>query len=301
MAFTTSAPGSKLANVVPFCQIKGWPSGRRLVSLPFSDHCRPLVESMADLCRLLKPIQHDISQEGWQYIEIRPLGMSLDDSANFSRSETFWFHALDLRRGLDEIFRSFHKDCVQRKIQRAEREALTCEQGRSSSLLEKFYGLLLITRRRQGLPPQPIKWFQNLIACVGDALTIRIASKDRRPIAAILTLQHGKTMVFKYGCSDERFNRQGGTQLLLWRAIEEAKSVCLEEFDMGRSDCNNPGLVRFKDRWGAVKSALTYCRYPRRAPAHRPAWALRAAREMLVRMPDSVLTATGKLLYKHVG
>jgi hypothetical protein len=39
VAFTTSSPGHQIVNGLPFCQIPSWLSGRRLVSLPFSDHC----------------------------------------------------------------------------------------------------------------------------------------------------------------------------------------------------------------------------------------------------------------------
>src|SRR5271165_2171364 len=41
VAFTTSPLGYRLTNGVPFCEISSWLSGRRLVSLPFSDHCTP--------------------------------------------------------------------------------------------------------------------------------------------------------------------------------------------------------------------------------------------------------------------
>ena len=110
--------------------------------------------------------------------------------------------------------------------------------------------------------PLPVRWFRNLIACLGGKLKIRVASKDGRPVASILTLRHKRILVYKYGCSDHRFNNLGGTQLLMWKAIQEAKNDRLDEFDMGRSDCDSPGLIVFKDRWGAAQSTLSYFRYP---------------------------------------
>ena len=91
---------------------------------------------------------------------------------------------------------------MQRKIKRAEREGLTYEEGQSDSLLAKFYQLLLFTRRRHGLPPQPVAWFRNLITCLGDKVKIRVASKDGCPVASMLTLRHKQVLVYKYGCSD---------------------------------------------------------------------------------------------------
>ena len=198
----------------------------------------------------------------WSYIEIRPADSTSGGCTAFGESRAFCLHKLDLRPSLDDIFRNFHKDCVRRKIRRAVREGLTCEEGRSDSLVDAFYQLLLTTRRRHGLPAQPVDWFRNLIACVGDKAKIRVASKDGRPVAGILTLRYKHILAYKYGCSDRRFSNLGGTQLLLWNAIQEAKNDQLFEFDMGRSDCGNSGLVVFKDRWGADSDDLVYLRYP---------------------------------------
>ena len=107
------------------------------------------------------------------------------------------------------LHKGFHKDCIQRKISRAERESLTYEAGRSPLLLQQLYRLLQLTRSRHHLPPQPFEWFQNLVACMGKDVSIRIASKGSQPIAGIMTLDHGKKMVYKYGGSDVMFNNLG--------------------------------------------------------------------------------------------
>ena len=49
MAYTTSPPDAPLTNGWVFCEIDSWLTGRRLVSLPFSDHCEPLADNPADL------------------------------------------------------------------------------------------------------------------------------------------------------------------------------------------------------------------------------------------------------------
>ena len=76
------------------------------------------------------------------------------------------------------------------------------ESGNSERLLNAFYRLMVQTRRRHRLPPQPIQWFRNVAACMGDRLQIRVAFKDGNAIASILTLQHKDVVVYKYGCSD---------------------------------------------------------------------------------------------------
>src|SRR5438067_1875924 len=44
VAYTTSPPCTMLDNGWVFCRVRSWLTGRRLVSLPFSDHCDPLVQ-----------------------------------------------------------------------------------------------------------------------------------------------------------------------------------------------------------------------------------------------------------------
>ena len=178
------------------------------------------------------------------------------------RATTYYLHRLDLRPSLDALCKGFHKACIQRKISRAEREALTYEAGRSELLLQQLYGLLQLTRSRHHVPPQPFEWFQNLVTCMGKDVCIRIVSKADQPIAGILTMNHGKKMVYKYGGSDAQFQYLGGMPMLFWQAIKEAKQAGAEELDLGRSDLDNPGLIAFKDRWSAGRCTLITWRVP---------------------------------------
>ena len=302
VAFTTSPPSQELKNALLFCVVRSWLTGDRLVSLPFSDHCEPLVEDteqFGSLCANAKELR---VREGQKYVEVRSADSCLEFDKDFVRANTYTLHRLDLRPSLDALRKGFHRDCIQRKIIRAERESLTYEAGHSPLLLQQFYGLLQLTRSRHHLPPQPFEWFQNLVACMGQDVSIRIASKGSRPIAGIMTLGHGKTMVYKYGGSDMKFSHLGATPMLFWEAIKSAKEAGMDELDLGRSDLDNPGLITFKERWSAVSSTLTTWRAPAAAASssfeQTKAW---LAKEGFARLPDSALTLAGRLLYRHIG
>lgn len=309
LAFTTSRPGADLKNAVVFCHVKSWLSGRRLVSLPFSDHCDPLVDGSLDFAPLLGALKSELDQRKARYLEIRPAQplVSASISAELDISDTFCRHQIDLRPSLDQLFLNCHKDSTQRKIRRAEREGLSIEDGAAADNFDHFYRLLTLTRRRHLLPPQPKKWFYNLIAAFGAALKIRIAFKNRQPIAAILTLRHRNVLTYKYGCSDPRFHNLGGMQLLLWTSIQQAKQEGLSMFDLGRSDWDEPGLITFKERLGAQRSNLSYFRWSSDAPPRTVRarsiqdWKRRTAGPLLQYLPDPVLRAAGTLFYKHAG
>jgi lipid II:glycine glycyltransferase (peptidoglycan interpeptide bridge formation enzyme) len=214
---------------------------------------------------------------------------------------SYSFHCLNLSKSANELFHSFHKDCVQRKIRRAERENLHYEEGTSEALIQTFYELLVITRRRQYLPLQPISWFRGLIAAFGQDLKIRVVSKDDKPAAGILTLTHKNAMVYKYGCSDARFHSTGGVPFLLWNAIQEAKAKGYEYFDMGRSDKTNSGLISFKKRWGAITTELHYWTYPRRSREQLSERQKDILRRLVPLTPAFALKAVGNLFYGQAG
>ena len=295
---TTSAPSQPLANGVVFCAVRSRLTGRRLVSLPFSDHCEPLVRSSHELHEFVKYA----AAGSWGYIELRPQLLQSDADENpisFRKCGVYWLHRLNLSPDLETIFHRFHKDCVQRKIRRAKKENVVYQEGNTPELLDTFYQLLLRTRRRHHLPPQPLDWFRNLVTCLGDCLKIRAASKGGKPIASIMTLTYKNTLMYKYGVSDERYHKFGGMQLLLWRAIQDAKNRGLDEFDMGRCDPKNAGLLAFKDRWGTTRSNLSYWRYqPKIFPLGQD---LSIARRLFSFLPDRLQQGAGRILYKHIG
>ena len=304
VAFTTSSADDSIENALLFCRVQSWLTGNRLVSLPFSDHCAPLVQNPDDVSRLFSAAESEIVSKKMDYLELRTQ-TPLQVRSSFPRSEkSYCFHCLDLTVDLDTLFRAFHRDCTRRKIRRAEREGLTYEEGRSDALLDVFYRLMLITRRRHRLPPHPRSWFENLADCCGDRLTIRVASHEGQPAAAVLTLRHKGTLVYKYGASDARFHSLGPMHLLLWRCIQHAKREGMTAFDLGRSSVRDAGLIKFKDRWGAARSTLTYARYgvPGRFEYRSDGtWQEKVAKQVVSCLPEPLFVGVGQLLYRHIG
>ena len=307
IVLTTARSNQDLESALLFCQVESWLTGSRLVSLPFSDHCEPLLHSEDDPEVFAAALEEEAKKRNWWYIEMRPL-TPFEISTSLSRERVnYSFHQLDLSPSLTTLFNNFHKNSIQRKIRRAEREGLVYEEGRSDALLSSFYRLFQITRQRHHLPPPPKAWFRNLIDAFGSGLKIRVARKDGRAVASILTLRHKDTLVYKYGCSDSSLHKLGGMHLLFWNSIQEARQMGLQTFDFGRTDAGQTGLTTFKRRWGAVESSLVYSRY---AASHNSnhvfdlpvdSWKSRIAKRTLRRLPLGVLSLLGNALYRHVG
>lgn len=304
-AFSLSGPGQPIQEAILFCLVKSWLVGPRLVSLPFSDHAEPLVCTQENLVRLLAFFERGTAEGKWQSVELRPPSSAngFTDWSNYRDGQQFVLHNLDLEPKLNQIFGRLHKDSTQRKIRKALREGLRYEEGRSEEHLRKFFRLSVMTRRRKSLPPPPFEWFRNVIASLGERAKIRIATTKQGDLAgAVLTLYFKDTMLFKYGASDARFHNLGTMPFLLWQAIEEAKTIGANRFDFGRSEIRNPGLIRFKDNFGAKRSALSHKVFPATSwEASAESWKMAVAKKVFARLPDNALILAGKLIYPHIG
>ena len=305
VVLTTSSPTAELKNGLLLCRVKSWLTGRRLVSLPFSDHCEPICDSIEEMNALIcfsQAVSHD---QHYRYVEVRPTSEDFAQTtagSDFRPAGGYFLHVMDLRPNLDDLFRSLDKDCVQRRIRRAERAGLVEKCGTSDELLKAFYSLFVITRSRHHLPPPPCAWFQNLVQCQGKDVEVRVAYKDGNPIASILTLPFRQTGYFKYGCSDTRFHKFGAIPWLLWRAIAAAKSQGALAFDMGRTQEENAGLLAFKNHWVGRYKRLTYWRYPGTTSLDTPnGWKLKMVKRVFSHVPNSLLPVSGKLVYRHIG
>ena len=299
IAVTTCPPGVPLSNGLVFCHVKSRVTGERLVALPFSDYCDPLLDNSEQFSALLRCMQQKL-KDSKAYIELRPRTGNRYAENGFRRAAKYYAHALDLRKNLTELFQGFHKDCVCRKIRRAEREKLTYLQGNSGDLLSDFYRMFVMTRRRHGLPPPPLSWFKEVVACFGERSQVRVVYKQAEPVASILTLSHKKTLVYKYGCCNVDFNQLGGMALLFWTTIQQAKSAGFEQLDFGRSDVQHAGLIAFKERWGARRSEVDYWTYPY-AETSLPLYKVPIVKRITTMLPTVILRAVGTFLYKHIG
>ena len=305
MVFTTSSASSELKNGLVFCQIDSRLTGRRLVSLPFSDHCEPLCDSTEEMKILVQGSQASVNSREWRYLEIRPTDEHFGEASSeigLQPVGRYFHHVVDLAPAVDDLLRGFDKDSVQRRIKRAEQAGLAEKCGNSRELLKEFYRLFVLTRGRHHLPPPPYAWFQNLLDAQGDALEIRVASKDTIPIAAILTLRFRNISYFKYGCSDAAFKKFGATPWLLWKAIAAAKNAGALKFDLGRTDHDNEGLLTFKNKWVPDYRRLLYWRFPAKATADMTeSWKLKMAKRFFSHLPQPLLVMSGKLVYRHIG
>src|SRR5260370_13705272 len=148
VVLTTSPPTGELKNGLIFCRVKSWLTGLRLVSLPFSDHCEPLCDSIEGLDLLIRHLQAAVEQQHWRYLEVRPISGHFGEANHkngFSPAAKYCLHTLSFCPPVYDLFRGFDKDCVQRRIRRGDRAGLIEKCGGSQRMLKDFYTLFVYT------------------------------------------------------------------------------------------------------------------------------------------------------------
>jgi lipid II:glycine glycyltransferase (peptidoglycan interpeptide bridge formation enzyme) len=233
-------------------------------------------------------------------LEIRA---ALPERANAHLHGDAVIHTTALERDPNAVFARCHRSQVQRNVRRAEREQKISirRAGSARDLTRGFYSLHVQTRRRQGMPVQPRRFFEALWTHLlepGDGYLL-LAYADGEAVAGAVFLAGSSTITYKYGASNATFWRLRPNHLLFWHALRTACEDGYRWFDFGRSDLSDHGLRDFKSGWAAQEQPLLYTTLAERAPEHRSGRGVAAARALLRRSPGWACRAAGELFYRY--
>jgi len=238
----------------PFLRIGGGPLRRRWCSLPFTDRCAPLGDEYA-VRELVSGLAGLAARHGIASIEVRDAGTRSHGAADVGVRHTI---PLDSERTALGRVAPAHL----RNARRAEREGVSFVIGNTADEMREFYELHVRTRRRLGVPVQPERFFtalQRALIAPGRGF-LATARRDGRAIASAVFLRSGRTLMYKYGASDERYWSLRPNDLLFREAISLACLGGYAGIDLGRSDREDAGLRRFKSELGGVEVPLAYTR-----------------------------------------
>lgn len=289
--------GGRTVAGVPLIEVARHRGRPKWVSLPFTDSCPPLTTDTADI-DLVGSLEHTRRAFAVGRMEIRDQLPGLADRADAA----FVTHRLDLARPEDEIFSTFHASQVRRNIRRAEKAGVQVRVGSTEAELTSiFYRLHLRTRRRLGVPIQPLRYFRLLwrrFLQPGMGV-VMIAETDGVPVAAAVFLASRGTCVYKYGASDERSWGLRPNHVLFWEAIRWACARGCQTFDFGRTGPADRGLRQFKSHWGTVERPLSYSILSDTPVRHRDRDVPAPIRSVIRRAPLFVPRVLGELLYRR--
>jgi CelD/BcsL family acetyltransferase involved in cellulose biosynthesis len=296
LAVHNGSPG-EFQGVLPLMMAGSKISGLRLISLPFTSHCTPLLGGL-DLAELVGFLARQCP--GLGYLELRFLGAARPMLESCTDYVT---HTLDLGPGPESLFKRFHPTSIRQRIKRAERNGLKFRLAETESDLKQFFKLHIDVRKKHGLPPHRYAFFSNMwrILKPKGMLLLPLVEHDGRIVAGATVLRFRDTFIFEYSASDQAWLHLGPNQLLIWEVIKLACSQGATVLDLGRSAVTHSTLIEFKSRWGALTKVLTYSFYPKaRRLNSRHGLARRMLGSINRLLPNRLLQLEGELIYGHL-
>lgn len=309
--------------IIPVMEVDSFLTGKRGVSLPFTDYCEPVAPDANSFRTLLDEVLRHGKESGWKYLELRGGESLLGGECRFSFSgedgmeaavltahsrkagavphKTYLRHILQIQRTEEEQFRLL-KPSIRRNIRTAQRSGVRVAISDLASDLREYYKLHCLTRKRHGVPPQPWSFFKSMhrnVISAGKGFIV-LGRYQGQAIAGAVYFHSGKQGIYKFGASDKQYQHLRANNLVMWKAIRWFLENEFKELSLGRTDPENAGLLSFKKGWGTSEECLPYSRYYMGIKAtHVRRKALSELSFSL--LPSPVLRLLGRFLYKHVG
>jgi hypothetical protein len=299
--YFTIFDGDVISACLPFMEVNSFITGKRGVSLPFADRCEPLVSDPVQFDILLAYAKEYGKKAGWKYIELRGGTTFL---AGVGPSVSYLGHTLDLTIGEMGLFAGL-RDSTRRNTKKAEKEGVEIALSDAMDALAVFCDLNKITRKRNGLPPQPAGFFSAIYEHVlSKGLGfVALALYREKPIASSVFFQFGRKALYKYGASVLEYQQLRANNLVMWKAIERLSKRGFESLCLGRTDIDHDGLRQFKAGWGAQEYPVNYYRHNLRQDTfvtqQQPLNGYSKA--IFGKLPIPVLNVIGSLTYRHMG
>lgn len=288
------------AALVPLMEVRSPVTGRRGVSLPFADFAGPLWTEPRQEAAVYQELLEVAAERKWKHLELRG---GTSPASGVRPFRTYHSHELDLVSGIDNLWNRLPAS-TRRSIHKADRSGLTVMIERDSRAMLAFYQLHSRTRRRHGLPPQPLGFFQAIGRHLVEAGlgVVVLAHKSGIPVAGAVFFHSGGRAIYKFGASDkDRWGLRPNHEVM-WSAIRYLAETGCRSLHFGRTSSDDAGLIRFKQSWAGMAGSLNYYRHS----TLKHAWITdaRPPAESLPmvfgHLPLSLNRIAGRLIYPHL-
>ncbi|MDO5576143.1 MAG: peptidoglycan bridge formation glycyltransferase FemA/FemB family protein [Fibrobacter sp.] len=282
---------------IPVLITKSLTGKKKAIALPFSDGCNidcrklphdELVEKLLEIakCENCKTLEFRGTTT------FRPSG---------EPSHSYFGHVLNLTN--EESLLKGLSSSKRRNIKKAQRESTTVTFHNDKDAVHQYYRLHCITRKRHGLPPQSLEFFDSLYDNIifpkqGE---VALAYSNNVPVAGAVYLFCGSEALYKFGASDKSVQNLRSNDLLMWEAIRRYAQKGYKTFSFGKTESFHEGLCRFKEGFGAFRVDLNdYCYNVTTKKIVKCVPGVHGVHNVIFRrMPISFLVFIGKILYKY--
>lgn len=287
---------------IVYCQIEDMMDSR-IISLPFSDFCDPLVCERDSWDLLIEDLLRRECR-----ISLRCLHntLPLSDERLSLVSRARW-HGVDLQRSAEDVWASLHGS-ARRAIRKARDKGVQVRIAQDKDDLRAFFLLHLGVRKyKYNLLAQPYPFFE----CIWDHFladgngALMVACYKDEIIGGVLFLEWQDRLYYKFNASSPEQIALRPNDLVLWEGIKYGISKDRKVLDFGLSDWDQEGLLRYKRKYASHEKTISFLNH---TPPQSPSETEKRIRQLLPKItdlfvdeavPDHVSEQAGELLYRY--
>jgi hypothetical protein len=144
------------------------------------------------------------------------------------------------------------------RVRQAEESGLTLRKGTTEAEVRAYYELVLRNAERHRSRPHPLWLYLKVLEHMVPRGLARfdLVEHQGRVIGGSLHLLYGGHALNWLTVSDESRRDLRPNHFVIARWLRELSASGYREYDLGASPANAPGLIEFKESWGAVRQPV---------------------------------------------
>lgn len=242
---------------IVYCEIDDV-RGQRIVCIPFSDFCDPLVSTLEEWQALIAPLIN----KNLPIIQRCVHNETLLNDPRFVLANRAKWHGLNLTKSLNALWNNIHSS-AQRAIRKAQRSGVVVRIAQRSDLRDFFELHLKLRKHKYRMLAQPFAFFENIWHHLIDTQqgVLMVACHHDKVIGGVMFLQCGRTFTYKFSVSAQEDLNYRPTDLLIWEGIQYAHERGYQWLDFGLSDWDQEGLVRYKRKFASDEKTISFMKF----------------------------------------
>lgn len=228
--------------------------GNRVVSLPFSDFCDPLVSDARHWDRLVSALPLADTPVRLRCLRTRPP----DGDDRWRSTGALAWHRVDTTRSPADMWNDIHPS-ARRAIRKAQAAGVIVSEAVGEEDLRAFFHMHVRVRKyKYGLLAQPYAFFasiwEHFIAPRnGHLLLAKVGSEV---VGGVMYLKWNDTIYYKFNASRVSDLDVRPNDLIVWEGLLLAHEEGLRWLDFGVSDFDQEGLIRYKQKYATEQGEV---------------------------------------------
>lgn len=254
---------NKICGILPLFKIKNI-FHHKLVSLPLRDKGGVLFTNDKAIENILDRALDFTRRNNCDYLQIKssnPEEGTFLEKRKFVLKDRWPVSHIRLQKTFTDTKKHFQDNRLRWSINKAKKNGLIFEEGRTLDDLHDFYTIFIKNRQRLGIPPYSKKLFSAVYDCFVKKGTAKLffVSKNGLRLTTIIIFLLNQKAFDVYSASRKSAREYRANDFQLYSVIQWLCDNGYNNLDLGADSPFQESLLRYKRKWGAITDWLSFC------------------------------------------